>query len=294
MKILTRLALLFIFALGIKVSTLLAATPAIEVIHYGTSLGGEKLTAIKLFDADVEVKHRYGVMITGGLHGNEYMGLVGKFPKLFAQLETVQKFLGQGGVVYFVPMINPDGVKNRGRTNSEGLDLNRTFLSEYLSGKRESSELSDWFEGQARDENVKLLLSMDYHCCKGSLIYPQITEQTWQSKREFYQSIFNKTATHMKTELDTEYVSGVTKDIFGYETRGTLKDYWFQKYGTVSFTFEGSSPDKEIKKLSGHIKWWNKIFAELGALPDQSIAMLAPEWQPTEAVGTTAPTAQSE
>lgn len=272
----------------------LALTPTLKQIDYGMSLQGEKLSAFKLFDAEVKTSERYAVMITGGLHGNEYMGLVRKFPHHFSKLESVQKFLSLGGIIYFVPMINPDGVKNRGRSNTEGLDLNRTFLSEYYSERRESSQLSDWFEKEVNEVGLKLVFSMDYHCCKGALIYPEVSAQTWNSKRSFYESIFAKTATHMKSELDSNYNSGVTKEIFGYETRGTLKDYWFQKYGTISFTFEGSSPSQEIRKISRHVSWWDKVFGEITSLSQQSVAMISPEWIPSSGSELSPATAQSE
>lgn len=277
----TIIAKLFFLCLSSKV---LANGYNVKEIQYGSSLGGRDLIAYKL--SAPKTDSRLAVMITGGVHGNEYMGLVAQFPHEFAKMQTVKTFLAMGGVVYFVPKINPDGVMDGARANGEGLDLNRTFLKEYLSEKRESAQLSKWFEREADQQNLKLVMAMDYHCCNGSLIYPEISPEGPSVKKLFYEQSFAKMATLMKAEVNEGYRTGVTKEMFGYKTRGTLKDYWFQKYGTLSFTFEGISPREESRNLSNHLNWWEKIFGELTTISHDRLAYISPEW-------TTVPTGES-
>lgn len=283
LKNLTIIAKLFFLCLSSKVfANGYAKSYKVEEIQYGTSLAGRKLVAYKL--SEPKLDSRFAVMITGGVHGNEYMGLVAQFPHEFSKMKSVKAYMNMGGVVYFVPKINPDGVMEGSRANGEGLDLNRTFLKEYLSSKRESAELSKWFEREVNDKGLKLVMAMDYHCCNGSLIYPEIAPDRPSVKKVFYEQSFSKMAELMKAEVNKSYRTGVTKKMFGYETRGTLKDYWFHKYGTLSFTFEGISPREEAKNLPGHLNWWNKIFAELSSITQDHIAYISPEWatMPTE------------
>lgn len=240
------------------------------------SLAGRELTAYKLSTPNIDSK--FAVIVTGGIHGNEYMGLVAQFPLEFAKMQSVKNYMALGGVVYFVPKINPDGVMQGARANTEGLDLNRTFIDKYLSEKRESAELSTWFDNEINSHGLKLVMAMDYHCCNGSLIYPEVSAERPTVGKVFYEQSFEKMAQLMKQEVNQNYRTGVTKEMFGYETRGTLKDYWFQKYGTLSFTFEGISPHEESKKLTSHLNWWSKIFGELSDITQNKLAFISPEW----------------
>ncbi len=282
MKKLTIVAKLFLFCLITPTLAAQYVKYKVDEIQYGTSLGGRKLVAYKL--SDKKLTPRFAVMITGGVHGNEYMGLVAQFPHEFAKMQSVKNYIAMGGVVYFVPKINPDGVMEGARANGEGLDLNRTFLKEYFSEKRESAELSRWFEKEASEKGLKLVMAMDYHCCNGSLIYPEISPDRPGVKKVFYEQSFAKMAELMKKEVNGAYRTGVTKEMFGYETRGTLKDYWFHRYGTLSFTFEGISPREESKNVAAHLSWWNQIFSELSTITQDKIAYISPEWAtlPTE------------
>lgn len=252
-----------------------------ERVLYGATKAGQELYAYRVFKADRKMPMRPAVIITGGIHGNEHMGLVsGMVDKLNAQEEGFKEFFEAGGIAYLIPELNPGGVAARNRYNPQGVDLNRDFAMDRRPSQSESSKLLDFLETDMETFGARPILAMDYHCCSKSLIYPKV-----KGKDTFYKQQFEKIVGHMKENVDKEYKSGLTKDIFGYETHGTLKGYWFKKYGALSFTYEGTSPKEEIKKLAGHHNWWKKIMGVVVDIYDNKLAMLRPQIEQREVAG---------
>lgn len=252
-----------------------------EKILYGATKTGQDMYAYRVFKEGRNIPMRPAVIITGGIHGNEHMGLVsGMVEKLNDHEEGFKEFFEAGGVAYLIPELNPGGVASRNRYNPQGVDLNRDFKMDRRPSQSESSKLLDFLETDLETFGARPILAMDYHCCSKSLIYPEI-----DGDDVFYKQQFEKIVGLMKEHVDSEYKSGLTKDIFGYETHGTLKGYWFKKYGALSFTYEGSTPGEEIKKLSGHHQWWKKILGVVVDIYDNKLAMLRPQIEQKEVSG---------
>src|SRR5690606_4664290 len=75
---------------------------------------------------------RTAVVMTGAIHGNEYLNIEDRLPEeLIARARSgsgsVASFLSAGGVLVFVPIVNPDGYESRSRYNAKGVDLNRDW-----------------------------------------------------------------------------------------------------------------------------------------------------------------------
>tara|TARA_Y100000780_G_scaffold232456_1_gene264159 strand:+ start:83417 stop:84319 length:903 start_codon:yes stop_codon:yes gene_type:complete len=247
-----------------------------QKIVYGKTKSGKDLYVIRVHKTDHKLPIRPAVLVTGGVHGNEYMGLVKEMGKLIDQtLPGFEEFFTSGGVMYLFPELNPDGVVTKNRFNSKGFDLNRDFKIGRAPSQVETNQFVNFIEKDLDKFHARLILAVDYHCCAKSLIYPEIKSK----KSNFYKNHFDKIVNLMKTHVDPNYVSGVTKDIFGHATHGTLKAYWYKKYGALSFTYEGENPKREMSKLEGHMNWWKSLMNVVVDVYDNRLAQLTPEVQ---------------
>src|SRR5690606_23432874 len=101
----------------------------IEQVIYGKSFLGENLLGYKIYQHS-DALLRKAAVITGGVHGNEFMGVVDTFPKMLTSpkgKEKFQSFFQAGGILIVVPQVNPDGIKRNNRYTVLGKDLNRDF-----------------------------------------------------------------------------------------------------------------------------------------------------------------------
>ena len=55
-----------------------------------------------------------------------------------------------------------------------------------------------------------------------------------------------------------KYHYGSTFDVLGYTAWGTSKDYYYAKFESISYTFEGVYRN-EAKNIQLHEKMWNQI-----------------------------------
>ncbi len=230
----------------------------VEKIVYGTSMGGRELTTFKL--QLKQSKNPDVVIITGATHGNEYLNIADALMYNFINVPSVklQEFLLNGGIVYFTPVFNPDGYDGRSRYNNNRKDLNRDFsLIEAKHTGFLEAETNQWESFLATEMTGKnLRVVMDYHCCDGSLLFPWAF--TMRSIPADDLAVFKTVGEIMKSEFPS-YRYGSTGAILGYTPKGTSKDYYYETFGALAFTFEGAR-GKEDKKIAQHIKMWNQIF----------------------------------
>ncbi len=62
----------------------------------------------------------------------------------------------------------------------------------------------------------------------------------------------------MQSRLSSEIKVGQTPVILGYSAKGTSKDYYYEKFGALGFTFEGRY-GKEDSYFDEHTKMWLDI-----------------------------------
>lgn len=234
-------------------------------IHYGDSIKGRPLSAILFTPKDVSLT-RISI-VTGATHGNEYLNIVDRLPRaiLAAKENNLEKYLARGGSVLFVPILNPDGYESRSRSNSRWADLNRDWpnpANNYQEFKQpESKALAKWIDTFIQNKKIKMDIAVDYHCCvKGTLLLP------WGYKKGEHMGTLDTARSQNVQQMFKDSFQqyggiGTPPDIL-YSATGTSLDYWFDKYGAISFTYEGSR-NIEVNKLEEHVKWWNKIFKSL-------------------------------
>lgn len=241
-----------------------------DVFDYGISTQGRPLRLIRIQNpTGAKISNtRPAVLISGATHGNEYLHIEDRLPAFFLnQLQPspgVQQFLALGGVVYVVPIVNPDGYEARRRGNAHGTDLNRDY--DLLPGKEahfresETRTLAKFLDKEFAARGVQLRLTVDYHCCDGSILFPwAYTDQPIPAADL---AAHEQIAHMMQQDIDSTYTYGPTGPVLGYNPRGTSKDYYYARYGALAFTFEGRYQE-ESKKFQSHTVFWNHVLAQL-------------------------------
>jgi hypothetical protein len=239
------------------------------VIDYGRSSEGRALRALRLAaPGQTPRAARPAVLITGATHGNEYLNIEDRLgPWLLAHRDDragVARFFAAGGVLLIVPVVNPDGYAAGTRENARGADLNRDFdvlpLGETHFHESESLALARWLDAELAAERLQLLVTVDYHCCDGALLYPW--SHADQALPAADQARFEKIAALMRRDVDAGYNAGNTAQILGYTARGTSKDYYYARYHALAFTFEGAYKE-EPAKFARHAAWWADVLGTL-------------------------------
>lgn len=263
-------------AMHADLKRLAATNPAMAtLINYGTSPGGLPLSLIKLEDKEATQRRapaagtkQQVVLITGATHGNEFLHVEDRLPQRFIadrrSKPGVRAFFEQGGIVLIVPVANPDGYERHTRDNLNGVDLNRDFAllpaGETNFREVETRALARRIDHEMQDGKKRLALTVDYHCCAGSLLYPWAYSENALPKAAL--KAFMAIADLMLKDIDPSYTTGPTGQILGYTPRGTSKDYYYAKFGALAFTYEGSV-GVEAAKFSKHALWWEHILTKL-------------------------------
>lgn len=234
----------------------------VTTVTYGTSVQSRPLRFLIAAKPVRGLKDRPTLLMTGAMHGNEYLNIEDRLPESLIRRATqggsLGTFVDRGGVVIFVPILNPDGYVGRKRSNANGVDLNRDWdvLPAGHKGlkERETQLLAEALESLRKDMGLKFRVTVDYHCCAGALLVP------WSYTKERLPPAAD--AEHKAiAELANRYLSlqiGSTGSVLGYSPMGTTKDYFFSRYGATAFTYEGRFKT-EAAFLDRHVAWWESI-----------------------------------
>lgn len=236
-------------------------------VLYGRSVEGRPLRMIEIRRASRASGTSDGtppiVIMSGAVHGNEFLGIEDRLPQALVQDGLaagtgVAKFLDAGGILWMAPVLNPDGYERATRGNANGVDLNRDWdllpTGEKNFREPESANLAAFVEEGLRRTGGKVVMSMDYHCCATSLLFPwSWTRDELPPRDEIGHEMI---ARGLQRFLGAEYSFGPTGKILGYLPHGTSKDWFYAKLGALAFTFEGTWSE-EIRNFDKHRSWWN-------------------------------------
>lgn len=239
----------------------------VEVHNFGRSVARQELMMYKIYDKKVKkTGKRPAVFISGTTHGDEYLNVADQLPKLFLEQRGqtgFRNFLAAGGHLYVLPILNPDGYDKNKRRNNNRADLNRDFplkLKNHPGFKEvETRHLDRYLSKEIDGNNLKLEVSNDYHCCIGAILYPWSYTKKPLPDKDLERHLV--IARKMKEIFGYEY--GTTGDILGYRPLGTSKDFYYERYGAVTYTFEGKDEQAERRRIKDHVLWWNWIFNHL-------------------------------
>ncbi len=193
------------------------------------------------------------VLVQYGIHAREHI-------TCYLALAQIKDFIlrGKRGTVYFVPMVNIDGVeialidKPLYKANARGVDLNVNFDAKWGTGKENRRVLGDenyigefpFSESESRalrdfTFKIKPQATVSYHA-KGEEIYWDFHQEGQDRKRDY--SIAKKLALKTGYELkQTPYSAG------GY------KDWCIEKLKIPAFTIEVGSDEYEHPVCVKHL-----------------------------------------
>jgi len=231
------------------------------VIDYGKSIKGRTLRLLLVMKPG-NFSYRPTFLMSGSTHGNEYLAIEDRLPEELLKKSggpsAVRSFLDKGGVFIFIPILNPDGYDDRKRENAHGTDLNRDWdvpSAAYKGFKEvETKALADKLASLQQIYGLTFKVTVDYHCCIGALLYP------WSyTEKPIPQAALTKHQAIGKMAKDALAIeSGTTPVILGYKALGTTKDYYYDKYRALGFTYEGIY-SKEKNNLPQHVAWWETM-----------------------------------
>ena len=197
---------------------------------------------------------------------HEYLGIEDRLPEHFLDNTTrmpgLTAFLEKGGIIYVIPVINPDGFTRKRRLNENGADLNRDFdllpRNDARFTQPETRALADFLERDLTASGAKLRLSLDYHCCLPAMIIPWSYIDAQPEQKD--QSSFHTLGGIGRSVLGFPY--GNAMETVNYLAEGSSIDYFYAKYGTLSLAVEGSWRGEE-GNLAKHVDFWDKLFQSL-------------------------------
>lgn len=244
-----------------------AHSDQMDWVQYGVTTRSKPLMIMRVMNRSWKGDDkRPGVLISEGIHGNEYLHITDRLPMEFfrnpAATPAFHNFIAGGGVVYFVPIMNPDGYSAGQRGNANGADLNRDFEIQAAGNQAfkqvETKSLTSFIRNEVSSLGLTMEATMEYHCCIGGLIHPWawtpegLTGEPLARHQEFGQfvnQIFG-------------YPFGTVNDILGYSAVGGSDDYYLETYGRRAFSLEGQHR-VEADKLPKHVALWERFFALL-------------------------------
>lgn len=146
---------------------------SIETVGY--SVSGREIRALIISDNPGTLEGEPGVRLTGGIHGNEKIGmeillrLISYLTSNYGSDTTVTEIVNSR-YICIIPVLNPDGLASNSRYNSNGVDLNRNFDDAYnnwaASGTTNGSAAFSEAESKAiRDYSLTkdFAVSITYH-----------------------------------------------------------------------------------------------------------------------------------
>jgi succinylglutamate desuccinylase len=245
----------------------------IQVSQYGKTPGDRPLVVLKVSYPKRFVNPRVvssraqtlAILITGTTHGDEYLGIEDRLPEWFAKEgvkdPAIAPYFQAGGAIYLIPIFNPDGYDTRRRENSRGKDLNRDFSVRQAKFEGftevETQAARDMLINQLQVNQQRLLISMDYHCCIGAALYPWSFAKAPELPGD-YLALYKAYGKIIQNNFGADFRVGKTPDVLGYSAIGTSKDYYYENYGSMSFTFEGEY-GIEKNKFAQHVQMWKNL-----------------------------------
>lgn len=176
------------------------------------------------------------VLFLGGVHGNETEGVA-------ATAGFCEEFISRGAErsshtdLFFIPVMNPDGLLNFSRHNGNGVDLNRNMPTKDWQANTKGEK---YYSGPAAGSEPETILLMKIlHEFDPQFI---VSLHSWKPMFNVNGPARNY-AERMQSALKYE----ITEDI-GYPTPGSLGTFsgWERGVPTITFEIERGLPLKEV------------------------------------------------
>jgi len=239
-----------------------------KVESIGTSESGREIKALIISDNPENLEGEPAIRLTGGIHGNEKMSveLLLRFIEYLTSnynRNTEVTDIVNSKYICIIPVLNPDGLADNSRYNSNGVDLNRNFNATGSSLQSETKALQDYSLSR------KFNLSVTYHTGAVLVNMPfdygsEIIDGTAPVENNLVKSfaLAYTTGTGSKFLDNPEVYTRVYNSIYGdyisldrgtinggdwYVINGSLQDWSYTQTGCLDLTIEITkrNPDTE-------------------------------------------------
>jgi hypothetical protein len=250
------------------------AFPGITYLEpVGTSGEGRTIHALVISDKPLEQEPEPKIRITGAIHGDEnvttemIVRMIEYFTGNYSSSTSIKNLVDNRYIV-FIPMLNPDGVVAGSRYNTNAVDLNRNFSSQWHSGfdhgtapfsEPESSAMRDYssaigFHFSITFHTGEVIVNMPFDYASLSIDGIGPAEYSLVSHIGL---IYTTSGSFLESEgiLDNQYVTdGTINGGDWYVINGSLQDWSYIEKGCIDYTIEVSDDKKpgtaeEIDKL---------------------------------------------
>ncbi|MBN2042129.1 MAG: DUF2817 domain-containing protein [Spirochaetes bacterium] len=244
----------------------------------GYSVEGRTIWAIAISDYPAVLEQEPRIRLTGSIHGDEN-----------ATTEVLIKFIdyilgeykqGNSDIVNLVnsryiviiPMMNPDGVYLKQRTNSNDVDLNRNFSVAWTSGvhhgsapfsESESQTVRDYsqdivFHSSLTFHTGAVIVNMpfDYESEHGDGVMPLESGLV-----DYLALAYSRAGAFLETPglLDSIYVTeGTINGGDWYVAKGTMQDWSYKEAGCIDYTVEISETRPETESEMNELFLYNR------------------------------------
>ncbi|MGC8797637.1 MAG: M14 family zinc carboxypeptidase [candidate division WOR-3 bacterium] len=239
----------------------LIATTYPNICHLDTiavSPTGKYVIALKITQDPNQEHHRPRLEWDGTTHGNENIGteiclyivrqLTGNYGS-----DPLITYLVNTREIWVIPCVNPEGLINRTRGNSRGIDLNRDYG---YAWNEESGDSVPWSQPEIqglRDFFTRhpFVMSMTYHSGTIAVMWP------WSYSRiATYDSVAHAQWCQQYGSITGYPAYQISRGL--YECQGTSSDFYYGAEGTLGFAAEVSSgqppPQNQIDTIC-RVNW---------------------------------------
>lgn len=240
--------------------------PSITSIEtVGLSKSGRAIKAIIISNNPGTLEGEPAVRLTGGIHGNEMMGVellirfIEYLTSNYSKDSTVTDLVNSR-YICIIPVLNPDGLARNRRYNDNNVDLNRNFGEHWAAGTSHGDYAFSEPESNALkifSEDKNFCLSITYHV--GSVlvnmpfdygkesegIYPveNVLVQEYAKAYTRAGSFLSNPDLYLSTFMDEGTINGGD----WYVITGSLQDWSYVQTGCLDLTIEvaKSNPSTE-------------------------------------------------
>lgn len=252
-------------AISAQVSSLAATYPTLcSLSSIGRSMENRDLWLLRITNTagGVGSLPKPQVKITGGIHGNEFVGTdvcLRLAHHLLENYGTTTGVLVDTTDICILPLLNPDGYVRNQRENVGGKDLNRDFpifsdasQSSTVGRQPETALMMNWVAGQS------FALGLTYHSGALGVAYP------WGHDHQYWNPAVQNPETALYLALSLAYAStnapmyaksdwntpggdgwvhGTINGAQWYPVLGEMQDWSYRARGTLEITVELSEND---------------------------------------------------
>ncbi len=226
-------------------------------IQIGTSVQGRPLWVLKITSDVNNTRPVPTVKYVGTMHGDEVVGLelqmfmIENILKGYEAENDTMRFLVDNTEMYFMPLMNPDGMALGIRGNANNRDLNR-FFPEGTFGDSDSVDSDELPEIQAMiDFTAKhnFILSTNFH--GGALVANYLYDKDHDVPSGSYAACpddehvtwlaYNYSIRNTPMFNSTSFTDGITNGSQWYSISGGMQDWNYRYHNCLDITLEVST-----------------------------------------------------